>query len=566
MRSWRKTVNVLLIAIIVLATVILLWTNWFYNREDRRTVVEENTGTLALWTQWVDAGLDSAYEHVRELIVTVYNNTELRSGSPMMQALARNAVLDSMTDKLRVSENIDCFFVLDTDADMLLYSASSELSGFHAQEIKSAVRDLAAGCATSIDDRNWALRFVGERLCFVKAVTVGKYRVGAVCGAENYEILNGFTVLGGGPSLLLVSDGGIYFAGGEGDRSGELTVDENGEVRGSGLAVISHRMKRMDAVAVLAAKTGGFFSAEHLPAILLIAVSALFLALILLFNRTMQRQIVKPTHQLLTANNEISAGDIQYRITEQAESQEFKDLFDSFNNMAEQILSLRIEAYDRLLEDRENKLRLLRAQIKPHFYLNAITTISNMTYQGRSEDIRGFCSALAKYMRYMLGVQSDWTTVDEELTHIANYVKLQRYRSAGDLNIEIDCPDEIGRTRIPLLVMFTVVENTFKHAMSLTNQLTVSIRGRRVEEPGFSGCSIVIEDDGDGFPEKIIEFMNAPAEGALPAKEHLGLSNVRYTMALLFNRQGLLRLSNRPSGGASVEIRIPDAGEEEGQA
>ena len=110
--------------------------------------------------------------------------------------------------------------------------------------------------------------------------------------------------------------------------------------------------------------------------------------------------------------------------------------------------------------------------------------------------------------------------------------------------------------------MFTVVENTFKHAISMTNQLTVRIRGRRVEEPDFSGCSVVIEDDGDGFPEDIIETMNAPTEDALPAKEHLGLSNVRYTMALLFGRQGLLRLANGENGGARVEIRIPD--EEEG--
>ena len=41
-------------------------------------------------------------------------------------------------------------------------------------------------------------------------------------------------------------------------------------------------------------------------------------------------------------------------------------------------------------------------------------------------------------------------------------------------------------------------------------------------------------------------------------KEHLGLSNVRYTLSLTYHRDDLLGLSNRPQGGARVELWIPD--------
>ena len=40
-------------------------------------------------------------------------------------------------------------------------------------------------------------------------------------------------------------------------------------------------------------------------------------------------------------------------------------------------------------------------------------------------------------------------------------------------------------------------------------------------------------------------------------KEHLGLTNVRYSLKLIFNRDDLLRLSNREEGGAHVELLIP---------
>jgi len=51
------------------------------------------------------------------------------------------------------------------------------------------------------------------------------------------------------------------------------------------------------------------------------------------------------------------------------------------------------------------------------------------------------------------------------------------------------------------------------------------------------------------------------AGDAVFTKEHLGLTNVRYTLHLAYCRNDLLRISNREEGGARVEIRIPD-GEE----
>lgn len=564
MRSWRKTVNILLVVIIVLATGILVWTNLNYNMQMRETFIKENADAVRLWTQYVDTSFDSAYGHVYELATEIYNKTELRSGSPSMRMMARHEIATTMSDKLLASANIDCFFVLDTDTDDLLYASNTLLTTANSRMLKGIVREAAAGCATRITDKSWALWYAGDKLCFVKAVSIGKYRVGALCRAENFEITNIVPVLGEEVSLLLLSDGEVCFVGGEVDRSGELVLDRNREPHIGNLVVFSCPLERVNATAVLAAKIEGiFFGVSPLVPVVLVTVSAVFLALMFIFNRLMRTKIVRPTQELLDATHEISSGNLRYRIGAEPGSEEFEKLFASFNNMAEQIHHLRIESYDQLLEDRENKLRLLRAQIKPHFYLNAITTISNMTYQGKNEDIREFCLTLARYMRYMLNVQGDWTTVDEELAHIRNYMKIQRFRSAGTLTLEIDCPAEVGRARIPLLVMFTMVENTFKHAMSLNDQLTVRIRGRRVEEPDFSGYSVIIEDDGDGFPENILETMNAPVEAALPAKEHLGLSNVRYTMALLFGRQGLLRLSNSEGGGARVEIRIPDGAEGE---
>ena len=124
---------------------------------------------------------------------------------------------------------------------------------------------------------------------------------------------------------------------------------------------------------------------------MLLLVSLLCLGLILLLISYLRKKVLKPTNLLLVAQDELGSGNIDFRLTAEAGSSEFETLFSSFNNMADQIQNLRIESYDRLLKIRENQLQMVRAQIKPHFFLNAITTVYNMTYQNRPKTPGRFC-------------------------------------------------------------------------------------------------------------------------------------------------------------------------------
>ena len=99
--------------------------------------------------------------------------------------------------------------------------------------------------------------------------------------------------------------------------------------------------------------------------------------------------------------------------------------------------------------------------------------------------------------------------------------------------------------------------------MDLYKPLQLSISCEFWEEEGFSGCRLVVEDNGDGFsPQVLEEYQKELPEGQLPPKEHLGLSNIRHTLEFTYHRQDLLRLSNREAGGARAEILVPIEEEE----
>ena len=103
------------------------------------------------------------------------------------------------------------------------------------------------------------------------------------------------------------------------------------------------------------------------------------------------------------------------------------------------------------------------------------------------------------------------------------------------------------------------VENSIKHAMTLYEALEIRVRCFRLQTEDFQGLCLIEEDSGEGFREDVIRQILAG--DAVFTKEHLGLTNVRYTLHLAYCRNDLLRISNREEGGARVEIRIPD-GEE----
>ncbi|MBP5660147.1 MAG: hypothetical protein J6X08_02310, partial [Lachnospiraceae bacterium] len=151
----------------------------------------------------------------------------------------------------------------------------------------------------------------------------------------------------------------------------------------------------------------------------------------------------------------------------------------------------------------------------------------------------------------------DWTTVEEELNHIKNYVSMQKIRFPNSIDIKFDCPEEVMLKRIPYLILFSLVENSFKHAMTLVNTMYVKISGEVYEEPGFKGIRLVEEDNGSGFSEEALAKIKNPETDEMFTKEHLGLTNVRYSLKLIFNRDDLLRLSNKEDGGAQVELLIP---------
>jgi two-component system sensor histidine kinase YesM len=140
---------------------------------------------------------------------------------------------------------------------------------------------------------------------------------------------------------------------------------------------------------------------------------------------------------------------------------------------------------------------------------------------------------------------------------------MQERRSPDSIRCTVECAPEAAGARIPYLLLFTLVENSIKHAMTMYTPMELRIACRYAADGDFRGAVLAVEDNGDGFPPEVLaQFMDGRDDPVF-TKEHLGLSNVRYTLNLVYHRRDLLRLSNRDGGGARVEIWIPEVPSDE---
>jgi hypothetical protein len=192
----------------------------------------------------------------------------------------------------------------------------------------------------------------------------------------------------------------------------------------------------------------------------------------------------------------------------------------------------------------ESNLRLLQAQIEPHFLFN---TLSNVVSLIDTEPAKGksMLMDLTRYLRTSLSrTLPETTTLGQEIEAIKAYLNIQKIRLGERLNFNIDAPENLVQQSFPPMLLQPLVENAVKHGLE-PNVEGGEIRIAIVEE----GESIRLEvaDTGLGFTS-----FNDPG---------VGIANVRERIKLIYGEKGRLILeANKPSGvKAIIEVQNGNA-------
>lgn len=216
-----------------------------------------------------------------------------------------------------------------------------------------------------------------------------------------------------------------------------------------------------------------------------------------------------------------------------------------------------IALYENELSKSRIQMDYLQLQIKPHFYLNCLNFIYQMIDLGGYEEAKKMASVASDYLRYLFQSSMDFVEIKSELSHVENYLKIQkmRYKDAFSYYIEQD-EDTLG-CRIPPLLIQTFVENSVQHSVNLDRSVEITILVCAEEERGKNAVHISISDTGEGFSEEMLQILH---EGGAPASKdghRIGIANCLKRMRYFYQGKEKVGFYNNPAGGAVVDIYLP---------
>ncbi len=188
----------------------------------------------------------------------------------------------------------------------------------------------------------------------------------------------------------------------------------------------------------------------------------------------------------------------------------------------------------------EANLKLLQAQIEPHFLFNTLANVGSLIDSDPAL-AKKLLERLNDWLRVALvRARSHSATLGDELEMLENYLQILKIRFGDRLRWTIDVPEDVRVLRFPPMLLQPLVENAVRHGIEPKiggGEIGISSRS---EDSSFH---IEVSDTGVGLLE----------EGGSGS----GLANIRARLDALFGTSGRLILQDKAGGGVCAVLELP---------
>ncbi len=296
----------------------------------------------------------------------------------------------------------------------------------------------------------------------------------------------------------------------------------------------------------------------------LFGILALIAALALAF--FFHRYFANPILKLSGAMKMVDTGNLHNVTVKTDREDEIGRLIMSYNVMIERLKSSRASEIAAGQQQKKAELKMLQAQINPHFLYNTLNAIHSISELHRIDTISTMTKSLSSLYRYNIKY-GDEVTVAKELEQIDNYVKIQQIRFLNRFQVEYRVDPEVLSYKILKFLMQPIIENSFYHGLEPKGgqgllTLTIKRQGQFLH--------IEVKDNGAGIaPEKLAELTAMLEEdGAATGEDadsgrHFGLRNVHTRIKHFYGDGYWMRVHSREEEGTTIEMNIPLSKEDE---
>lgn len=206
-----------------------------------------------------------------------------------------------------------------------------------------------------------------------------------------------------------------------------------------------------------------------------------------------------------------------------------------------QALAFELERSEYERQALDARLRLLHAQVEPHFLFNTLANIRELVDEG-SPQASEVLTNLITYLRAAVPRLHDpAATLQQELELVRAYLEVMHMRMPDRLQFTVHADDAALPLSCPPMTLLSLVENAVRHGIDPSEKggridVRVHMRGERCRvEVADTGVGLVHANDGSGT----------------------GLVNLRERLALAFGPEAQFWLNPLQPQGACAEIEFP---------
>ena len=226
-------------------------------------------------------------------------------------------------------------------------------------------------------------------------------------------------------------------------------------------------------------------------------------------------------------------------------------LYHSYNHMIRRITQLVEEIRYNMELQKKAELKALQAQINPHFIYNTLDVVNWMALCEGQNDISILVTSLTDIFRYSIKEPDAMVTLEKELFHLSQYLKIQAMRYGEKFTFDMDIPEDCFSYQLPKLTIQPLVENSLLHVINKNSQVVhVYLSIKKTE----SGIRIVLSDTGRlADPEKLNLYLQG-ADLLQASGEGIGIRNLNKRIKMHFGDNCGLHYERTDDGLAAVLI------------
>jgi signal transduction histidine kinase len=207
----------------------------------------------------------------------------------------------------------------------------------------------------------------------------------------------------------------------------------------------------------------------------------------------------------------------------------------------DQALSFNLERSELERNALDARLRLLQAQVEPHFLFNTLANVQALVDVGSPQAAKVLASLIAYLRAAVPRMHEPGTTLGQELELVRAYLDLMKMRMPDRLDFALHVDPAATAQECPPMTLLTLVENAVRHGIDPSEEggrIDVEVRTRE------DRCTVRVTDTGLGL---------ASSGTGLGT----GLATLRERLQLAFGGDARLELRAVEPHGVCAEIDLP---------